>query len=235
MRYLVLACDYDGTLATDGHVGKETLAALGAYGRRAGSYCSSQAESWMTFFPCSRIAISSTGSSPRTGRCFTSLLAAGRKCWVIGRPSSLSGPSGARGVQPLSAGRVIVATWQPHEAAVLQVIAELGLELQIIFNKGAVMVLPPGVNKATGLAAALQELNLSPQSVVGIGDAENDYAFLSLCGCAVAVANALPAVKQRATFVTRADHGAGVAEVIDELIASDLGRWEDRLIRHPKK
>ena len=39
-----------------------------------------------------------------------------------------------------------------------EVIKELGLELEIIFNKGAVMVLPTGVNKATGLAAALEEL-----------------------------------------------------------------------------
>jgi hydroxymethylpyrimidine pyrophosphatase-like HAD family hydrolase len=90
------------------------------------------------------------------------------------------------------------------------------------------MVLPPGVNKATGLAAALQELNLSPHRVVGIGDAENDHDFLSLCGCAITVANALPAVKKRAASMTRADHGAGVAEVIDEFIATDLSKCEDR-------
>ena len=47
------------------------------------------------------------------------------------------------------------------ETVVLETIRELGLELQITFNKGAVMVLPPGVNKATGLAAALAELGLS--------------------------------------------------------------------------
>jgi len=51
-------------------------------------------------------------------------------------------------------------------------IRRLGLELQIIFNKGAVMVLPAGVNKATGLTAALTELELSPHEVVGVGDAE---------------------------------------------------------------
>ena len=68
--------------------------------------------------------------------------------------------------------------------AVLEAIRELGLELQIIFNKGAVMVLPSGVNKATGLAAALEELGLSPHNVVGVGDAENDHAFLRRCGCA---------------------------------------------------
>ena len=57
----------------------------------------------------------------------------------------------ARGVGPISVGRSIVATWEPHENTVLQTIRDLGLELQVIFNKGAVMVLPAGVNKASGL------------------------------------------------------------------------------------
>ena len=59
-----------------------------------------------------------------------------------------------RGVKPLSVGRSIVATWEPHQATELDVIKKLGLELEIIYNKGAVMILPSGVNKATGLAAA---------------------------------------------------------------------------------
>ena len=87
------------------------------------------------------------------------------------------------------------------ETVVLEVIHEQGLELQITFNKGAVMVLPPGDNKASGLEAALQALGLSRHNVVGAGDAENDHAFLSICGCSVAVANALPAVKEGADLV----------------------------------
>jgi hydroxymethylpyrimidine pyrophosphatase-like HAD family hydrolase len=110
----------------------------------------------------------------------------------------------ARGVSPLSTGDVIVSTWQPNEAIVLDVIRELGLEHQVIFNKGAVMVLPPGVNKASGLAAALDDLRLSPHNVVGIGDAENDQALLRMCGCAAAVANALPSIKEHADIVTSA-------------------------------
>lgn len=45
------------------------------------------------------------------------------------------------------------------------------------------MVLASGVNKATGLAAALDELALSPHNVVGIGEAENaDASFEAPCG-----------------------------------------------------
>src|SRR3970282_1393356 len=99
-------------------------------------------------------------------------------------------------------------TWQPNETAVLEVIRDLGLELQIIFNKGAVMVLPAGVNKAAGLAVALHELELSPHNVVAVGDAENDHAFMHACGCSAAVANALPLVKDGADIVLDGARGA---------------------------
>ena len=137
-----------------------------------------------------------------------------------------------RNVVPLGVGRVIVATWEPQETAVLDTIRQLGLELQVIFNKGAVMVLPSGVNKATGLDAALAELCLSRHNTVGVGDAENDHAFLTRCECAVAVANALPALKERADLVTAGERGAGVSELIDRMLESDLADLEPRLERH---
>ena len=75
------------------------------------------------------------------------------------------------------------------------------------------MVLHPGVNKASGLKAALEDLGLSAHSVVSIGDAENDHAFLRASGYAVAVANALPAIKDETDLVTKGARGAGVAEL----------------------
>ncbi|MBU1312541.1 MAG: Cof-type HAD-IIB family hydrolase [Alphaproteobacteria bacterium] len=127
-----------------------------------------------------------------------------------------------RKVEPLSIGRTIVATWHPHEGNVLAAIEELGLELQIIFNKGAIMVLPGGINKATGLAAALRRLGLLSQNVVGVGDAENDHAFLKICGCSAAVANAISSVKSEADVVLKGDHGAGIVELVDRIIDQDL-------------
>jgi HAD superfamily hydrolase (TIGR01484 family) len=135
-----------------------------------------------------------------------------------------------RGVDRVAVGRVIVATWEPHQATVLEVIRHLGLELQVVFNKGAVMVLPSGVNKATGLGAALLELGLSPHNAVGVGDAENDHALLELCECGVAVANALPSLKARADWTTTGDHGGGVIELCERLIREDLASIP--LLRH---
>ena len=91
------------------------------------------------------------------------------------------------------------------------------------------MVLPAGVNKASGMEHALRKLGLSPHEAIGIGDAQNDHSFLERCECAVAVANALPAIRELAAFTTAGEAGQGVAEVIDELIANDLSRMHGRL------
>jgi hypothetical protein len=115
---------------------------------------------------------------------------------------------------------------------VLESIRDLGLELQVIFNKGAVMVLPSGVNKASGLNAALAELNISAHNAVAVGDAENDHAMLSLCECSAAVANALPSVKDKVDIDLTQDHGAGVRELIARMLDDDLAQHAPRLQRH---
>ena len=65
-------------------------------------------------------------------------------------------------------------------------------------------------------------MSLSPDTVVGVGDAENDITFLSMCGRSIAVANALDAVKQRADYVTQGRSSAGVREIINQLVSDDL-------------
>ncbi|MGE3822269.1 MAG: HAD family hydrolase, partial [Isosphaeraceae bacterium] len=127
----------------------------------------------------------------------------------------------ARGAERVSVGRVVVATWRPHETTARELIDAMGLDLQVILNKRAVMILPSGLDKGTGLALALEELGIPPGEVVGVGDAENDLPFLARCGLSVAVANALPIVKEQADHVTLADHGPGVVELIDGLLSSD--------------
>jgi len=231
MRYLALATDYDGTLAKDGQVDRTTLAALERLrdsGRRLILVTGRQLEDLLQVFPhvnlFDRIVAENGALLYQPARQEEKLLG--------DRPSEeFIKLLREKGVDPLSVGRVIVATWEPHKTTVVEAIRDLGLELQVIFNKGAVMVLPSGLNKAVGLNATLSELGLSPHNTVGVGDAENDRAFLDLCKCSVAVANALPIVKERADFVTNGNRGAGVTELIDKLITSDLDELEPQLAR----
>jgi HAD superfamily hydrolase (TIGR01484 family) len=219
MLYCALASDYDGTLARDGKVDESTLAALRdfkATGKRLILITGRELKDLRSVF----------GSSNQ----FDAVVAEnGAVLYLPAKPEERSLASApperfvaalrAKGVEPLSVGRSVVATWTPNEGVVLDTIRELGLDWQLTFNKGAVMCLPPGVNKASGLAAALDELKLSPHNVVGIGDAENDLVFLSACGCSVAVANALEAVKENVDMQTTGDRGAGVAELIARWLA----------------
>ena len=232
MRYLALCTDYDGTLASDGQLLPDTIAALErllASGRRLVLVTGRELDDLQKV--CPRLDLfeyvvaengallfkPSTGEEtplgPRPPDTFVALLR-------------------RRGVGPISVGRVIVATWEPHETTVLATIRDMGLELQVIFNKGAVMILPAGVNKATGLTSALEKMELSPHNAVGVGDAENDHALLALCECSAAVSNALPTLKNAADIVTKADHGAGVVELIDEMLRDDLASREPKLTRH---
>jgi hypothetical protein len=112
----------------------------------------------------------------------------------------------------------------------MEAIHHSGLELQMTFNKGAIMILPSGVNKNSGLRTALRWLGLSHHNTVGVGDAENDHAFLMLCEFSAAVANALDSIKSRVDMVTRRDHGGGVEDLIEDLLRDDL-RSHDRQVR----
>jgi hydroxymethylpyrimidine pyrophosphatase-like HAD family hydrolase len=232
MRYLALACDYDGTMATNGRVGAATIAALKRLrksGRKLILVTGRELGDLQRVFPQLDLFDRVVAENGALLYCPDT-----RQTQALGPapPAEFVAALRAHGVAPLSVGHVIVATWEPNETAVLATIRDLGLEMQVIFNKGAVMVLPSGINKAYGLGAALNELKLSAHNVVGIGDAENDHAFLAICECAAVVANALPTLQERADLVTEADHGAGVAELIDQLIADDLRNLELRLTRH---
>lgn len=221
MYLLALATDYDGTLATHGLVAADTVEAMQAFkatGRRLILVTGRDLPDLLRVFPEVELfdrVVAENGAliyEPATKR---------ERCIAAAPPPQFVEALQRRNVSPLAVGHSIVATWEPNDAAVLDSIRELGLELQIIFNKGAVMVLPAGVNKATGLAAVLEEMDLSATNVVGVGDAENDHAFLRLCGCAAAVANALPALHAEADLQLAADHGAGVIELMERIIRED--------------
>ncbi len=222
MHYLALCCDYDGTLAHDGVLAESTAAALLRLknsGRLLLMVTGRELEELKQVCPALDLfdrVVAENGAvlyNPAKGDV---------KLLADPPPAAFVELLRKRRVTPLGVGRVVIATLEPNETTVLESIRDLGLELQVIFNKGSVMVLPSGVNKASGLAVALEELHLKNEQAVAVGDAENDHAFLKAAGCGVAVANALPMLKEAADLVTRGARGAGVEEVIEQLLANDL-------------
>jgi hydroxymethylpyrimidine pyrophosphatase-like HAD family hydrolase len=228
MRYCALATDYDGTLATHGKVDAQTLSSLHRFlssGRKLLLITGRELPDLRRVFPQLSLfarVVAENGAllyRPTTGE---------ERLLCAPVPGAFVSKLRRDGI-PLSIGRAIVATVEQHQDAVRKAIEESGLDLHVLLNKGSVMVLPAGVNKATGLRCALAELGLGAGSVVGIGDGENDCDFLNACGFAAAVANALESLKSAARVVTAGAHGAGVAEIIDQVLASDFLVGDDRI------
>ncbi len=222
MKYLALATDYDGTIAHHGAVDSATIDALCRLkesGRKLLLVTGRELPDLFNVF--SEVAmfdhvVAENGALlyyPKTGE---------QRPLASPPPPEFVERLRARGVKSLSIGRVIVATQEIYSGVVQATIEEFGLALEIIPNKGSAMILPAGTDKATGLCAALKDFGWKPSVVVGVGDGENDAAFLDTCGCSVAVANAVPWLKERVNRVTQRDHGAGVRELIRNLLDNDL-------------
>ena len=227
MHLMVLACDLDGTLAENGQVAAETwerlrqaktagfglllvtgrtLQSFAPEGPYAELYDAIVAEDGaVVYFPRRDIVVLPFGHLDPA---------------LLQRFATLS--------IPLERGMAIVATHVPHDAAILDVLRELGGGATVEYNRGAVMVLPPGATKGTGLQFALRELGSSPRNVVACGDAENDRSLFEGAELAVAVANAAPAVQALADVVLGEPNGAGVRALIADLLAGH------RPIRHPR-
>ena len=153
MRYHALACDYDGTIAKDGILDDPTRRALErlrgsgrkivlATGRRVDDLKAACSD--LSPF---EIVVAENGAVlywPATNVV---------RALAEPPPPTFAERLTRAGVRDVAVGQVIVATWQPYEVMVLDVIRELGLELQVIFNKGAVMVTPRTITPSSGPAS----------------------------------------------------------------------------------
>ncbi len=223
MRCRAIATDYDGTLAENGAVRGDVMDALArvkASGRAVILVTGRQLGDLRRVCPDLDVFDEIVAENGAV------LVARGdeasSECPICeAPPAAFAALLEERGI-PVSCGRVVVATKRPHDVVIQQVIRERGLGLEVVFNKHDVMVLPAGVSKATGLARALERLGISAESVVAVGDAENDHVLLETCGIGVAVANAVESLKLAADLVTRGARGDGVRELVDRILATDL-------------
>ena len=116
---------------------------------------------------------------------------------------------------PLERGVAIASTWIDHEAVVWQLLAETGSDVVIVHNKGALMILPPGASKGTGLVRLLELCGFSPRNVACFGDGENDLALFQVCEVGIAVADAVPSLLSVADMVAEKPGPAGVQHTLE--------------------
>lgn len=208
----VVATDLDGTLTTGGVVPADVTAALAAV--RLDNVRSllvtgrTRAELERSFpgLACTFDAVVAENGAVLATRSESRLLASPVE-------AALEQALSDRGVHVVR-GEVLLACSADCAAAAAEEIGRLGLDAQLVHNRGALMILPAGVSKGTGLRAALVELGLSAHNTIAFGDAENDLALLEVAEIGVAVANAVPSLRAHADLVLDEPGPEGITRLL---------------------
>jgi hydroxymethylpyrimidine pyrophosphatase-like HAD family hydrolase len=217
VSFRALAFDYDETLAAHGAIAKSTEEALAA-ARQAG---------WrlilVTGRPheevlevCPQVALFDLVIDENGAVLY--LPAEGVVEELAARPDDRLRQELRRLGLPVTCGRIVTLTKQPHQAEVHEFIRRHGLALDVFCNRYAVMVVPRGTSKASGLRTGLARLGVAPEETIALGDDENDLMLFSVAGLRVAVGNAIDSVKAAADIVLARPNGEGVAEFIRERV-----------------
>ncbi len=209
--FRAVASDFDGTMA-EGQIAADTLAAVDearARGTRVILVTGRIMSELHAAFPDVEDHVDAVVAE--NGAVVITPVGVRQVAAPIGR--AVSAALTARGVAHRS-GQVLVAAAADDEPAALEVIRELGLDCQLVRNRGELMILPAGVTKGTGLLEALSDLGLSYHNTIGIGDAENDHSLLDACEIGVAVANSVVALRARADLVLALPDGSGFADLL---------------------
>lgn len=210
----VMAFDFDGTLAIDGHVPPEVETAL--------EQC--RASGHVLFLVTGRRFETVTLGS--LGDLFAGIVwengavlthaASGETYLPFGQLDGRLLKAIEEAGIPIDRGLAIAATWTPHDQTLWRILSAHGGSTSIEYNKSAVMVLPPGATKGAGLERLLTLCGLSPRNLAAFGDAENDLSMLTLAEVSVAVADAVPAVIQTCDVLATAPGPQGVLEILNQ-------------------
>jgi hydroxymethylpyrimidine pyrophosphatase-like HAD family hydrolase len=223
MRFRVLACDYDATIAVAGQVDEQTRHALRRVresGRRLLLVTGRTGAELANVFDGTdlfdRVVLENGALIVDPASTTEHVLAAPV-------PEVLIAELRGQGVSPLILGRVICSTKAANAPEVFEVIERAGSDVTAILNRDSLMILPRGTDKATGLQAALSEVGEPLDAVVAVGDGQNDLPMLDIAGAAVAVQNALDVVKQRVDVVLDEPGAQGILRLCESLLEHDLG------------
>lgn len=208
----VMAFDYDGTLAREGVVPPELIAALEQC-RRDGH----------ALFLVTGRRFESVNLGP-LDQVFAGVVWENGAVMAHAASGEIYLPFGQLDPQlikafdeagiPYERGLGIAATWTPHDQTLWQVLRAQGSTTSLEYNKGSVMVLPPGATKGAGLQYLLTLCGFSARNLAAFGDAENDLSMLTLAEVGVAVGDAVPSVRDAADLVAEGAGPQGVLEVL---------------------
>jgi hydroxymethylpyrimidine pyrophosphatase-like HAD family hydrolase len=220
MIWRALACDYDGTLATEDRIGPEALTALEAARRAAVRLI---LVTGRTFFElirvCERLDLFDAVVAENGGVLYFPARGVLRDQGPA-PPSRLLVELDQRGIS-FQVGRVIVGVLRDEESRVRDALAAVGGRMEIVYNRGALMLLPPGISKGTGVRQAIQALGVSFHDVLGVGDAENDLDLFEACGWTACPGNGVQELKDRADWVFPGQNGSAMAQAIVGPILGD--------------
>lgn len=82
----------------------------------------------------------------------------------------------------------------------------------------AIEFIPKLANKANGLNALIQQLDIKAENIMTIGDELNDYEMVKMAGLGVAMENGHPEVKRVADELTLTNNENGVAHAIRKFV-----------------
>ena len=215
--FRALACDYDGTLAEHDTIAASTLQALE---RARAARVRLVLVTGRTLFEltrvCERLDVFDAVVAENGAVLYFPADSAIREEGPA-PPARLLAALDRRGV-PFQVGRVIVATTHDHREAVLAALAEADTPLDLVANRAALMLVPAGISKGTGVTSALFALAIASDDVLAIGDAENDIALFDACGWSACPEDALPEAKARVDWILPGADGDAVRHAIDERI-----------------
>ena len=217
-----IAVDYDGTIAEHGRVDEAALAAISRMrqeGRHVvivtGRILSELREVFPSVDAAVDLIVAENGAViARAGV---------DRALVAPVPRQLDAALSANGVT-FRRGQVLLACSGDHESIVLGQVRRLGLECQLVRNRGELMILPPGTSKGVGLFEGLGDLGVSRHNTIAVGDAENDHSLLDVAEVGVAVANAVDALKDHADLVLTLPDGQGISELLNGPVLAGRAR-----------
>ncbi|HZB64738.1 MAG TPA: phosphoglycolate phosphatase [Nitrososphaeraceae archaeon] len=105
-----------------------------------------------------------------------------------------------------------------------QILQEDNLGVELHDSQYSFHINNRGINKATGLAKALDILKIKPSETVTIGDSETDIPLFQFCAFGIALNHADDIVKSKANYVVSQNSGKGLVEALDYIALNFFGK-----------